>query len=46
MIVYIFQLAISAPMSHLPSAHVTLSLHSELLLTLLVIGTPFVLHYK
>ena len=26
-------------MSHFPSAHVTLSLHSELLLTLLVIGT-------
>ena len=33
-------------MSHLPSAHVTSSLHSELLPALLVIGTHFVLHYK
>ena len=32
---------LSAPMSHLPSACVTLSLHSQLLLTLLVIGTHF-----
>ena len=33
-------------MPHLSSAHVTLSLHSELLPTFLVIGTHFVLHYN